>query len=514
MGKCFITDIYIEEVRHLKDIDIHIDENKPKHIVFTGKNGSGKTTILEKIKDYFVGTEISNNINNINLVKDYEEIERWMDTRDDKGEFSIKVKIYNRDVLYNYCTKGQFVFGYYEACRVGGFLNPEGVEKVKLKDRYFILETPRSNFLKYMVDLKTQQSFAFSEGDQHVVDEIAAWFSRFTNSLRMLMDDNSVELKFDYKNYDFKIKQDNRQEYGFNELSDGYSSVLSIVLDLMMRMESKSSGKYDMDGIVLIDEVENHLHIDLQKKIMKFLCGLFPNIQFVITTHSPFVLSSLSNSVIYDLENRVKVEDLSSYSYDGIVEGYFNINKYSDDISNKLDEYEQLAMRSDLSDDEKARRGELRIELKNIPSDLACAHCNNIKLAAYDNILDCTNVDVDSLISFRKTTSNGWKENIEIKPLVDDNKVNKTVELLNKVYDGTTPMKAMESININRHLRKELSEFNAALNEYYIAADYDREDYKYLIIKNLKSKAPFCAFKRWIIKDASDSLSEFIDYCK
>ena len=48
---------------------------------------------------------------------------------------------------------------------------------------------------------------------------------------------------------------------------------------------------YDLQGIVLIDEIETHLHVELQKKILPFLTNFFPNIQFVITTHSPFILN-------------------------------------------------------------------------------------------------------------------------------------------------------------------------------------------------------------------------------
>lgn len=50
---------------------------------------------------------------------------------------------------------------------------------------------------------------------------------------------------------------------------------------------------------------------------------IFPNIQFIVSTHSPFILNSLDNVIIYDLENHLLVENgLSDVPYDGIVEGY------------------------------------------------------------------------------------------------------------------------------------------------------------------------------------------------
>lgn len=52
--------------------------------------------------------------------------------------------------------------------------------------------------------------------------------------------------------------------------------------------------------------IETHLHLDLQKKIMELLTTVFPNIQFVVSSHSPFILNSLDNVIIYDLENNIE----------------------------------------------------------------------------------------------------------------------------------------------------------------------------------------------------------------
>lgn len=141
---------------------------------------------------------------------------------------------------------------------------------------------------------------------------------------------------------------------------------------------------------------------------------------------------------------------------------------------------------------------------------LACAHCNNIKLDKYDNILDCTKVDVDEMISFRKLGNFSWDEKIEISPLYECEMVIETVDLLNKVYNGTTAMKKLESINIKKELRNEIQKFINAINEYDESEGSDKEDAKALIIRELRSNSPFTAFKRWIIRDNKDKLSSFI----
>lgn len=141
---------------------------------------------------------------------------------------------------------------------------------------------------------------------------------------------------------------------------------------------------------------------------------------------------------------------------------------------------------------------------------LSCGHCNNIKLGKYENILDCRKIDVDELIAFRKKGNFAWNEKIEIVPLQHSTQIDETVELLKRVYEGTTDMKKIESVNIRKELRIEIIKFIEAINEYEEADGEDKEDAKELIKKHLKYNSPFAAFKRWIVRDNSDNLSEFL----
>ncbi|MGG7214970.1 HNH endonuclease [Clostridium nigeriense] len=142
---------------------------------------------------------------------------------------------------------------------------------------------------------------------------------------------------------------------------------------------------------------------------------------------------------------------------------------------------------------------------------LVCGHCNNIKSYRYENILDCTEVDVDELIAFRKEGNFAWDEHIEIKSIVNSTEVDETVDLLKKVYNGTTAMKKMEAVNIKKELRNEIVKFMNVINEYWDAEGEDKEDAKYLILRELKPSSAFAAFKRWIIRDNREILSEFLE---
>ena len=99
---------------------------------------------------------------------------------------------------------------------------------------------------------------------------------------------------------------------------------------------------------------------------------LFPNIQFVLTTHSPFILNSTPNAVVYDLENATLVTDgLTNLPYEGIVEGYFRADLLSQELRQKFEEYRALVRKQDLTDAEFAKAAELELYLDEVPDYLA-----------------------------------------------------------------------------------------------------------------------------------------------
>ena len=227
----------------------------------------------------------------------YRRYSEWIDQYSN----GVQVKLNQLDGLERAYQSGNFITAYYSSERKAWFAQPDGVENVKLADAYRIDKDAGNILLKYMVHLKTQQAYARNEGAEATVRQIQQWFDRFELALQTLLDENSIHLEYDYKNYNFKICQEGREPFSFNELSDGYSSVIYIVSDLILRMdrnwllEDKIS-EYNYQGVVLIDELETHLHIELQKKILPFLTEFFPRIQFIVTTHSPYILNSISNA--------------------------------------------------------------------------------------------------------------------------------------------------------------------------------------------------------------------------
>lgn len=396
MKEYFISEIDIEKLHHLSDMKIKLNPEKRQHLLLTGRNGSGKTSLLLEIQKFLKAINdghlisllekypewknrakermnaASNETKKFEEEKAYRQYVEWIE----KYQNGVQVKLNDYDGLERTYTKGEFITAYFSAERKAKFLQPHGVEEIKLSNAYRIDNDAGSVLLKYMVHLRTQQAFARNEGDDATAEKIQNWFDRFESALRILLDETSIHLEYDYKKYDFKIHQNGRESFSFNELSDGYSSVIYIVSDLILRMDKNwlfddKISQYDYQGIVLIDELETHLHIELQKKILPFLTEFFPGLQFIVTTHSPYILNSISNAKAYDLERHVELENLSVFSSDDLAEGYFEADEYSDELKKQLERYEELCLKKDLTEEEHAQRAELRIKFKNLSSELS-----------------------------------------------------------------------------------------------------------------------------------------------
>jgi predicted ATP-binding protein involved in virulence len=113
-------------------------------------------------------------------------------------------------------------------------------------------------------------------------------------------------LSFDSDRNKFSILQDSKPPYTFQTLSAGYKAIFDIYSDLIMRTKYFSVTPDELEGVVFIDEIDSHLHVSLQRLILPFFIESFPKIQFIVTTHSPFVLMSSRNILVYDLEKNAQ----------------------------------------------------------------------------------------------------------------------------------------------------------------------------------------------------------------
>lgn len=396
MENIFITKLTLEKVRNLGYIEIPLAKDKKKHLILTGKNGSGKTTILNGLSEVFDTLTTTNRLSfaesQLTIAKNalltvqrnsmdqqktadrktaVDKIER--DIEEIKKGFAIELNCTKKRIRYAF-EEGSLVIAYYKAERTFEAEIAQHVEKVTLQQNYKINDSPRKDFVKYLLDLKMTQALAVSGNKKEKADGIQEWFDKFERLMQEIFENDQLKLDFDEETFCFYIREPGKEPYDFNTLSSGYAAILDIVVDLMIRMERQTERKfrYDVPGIVFIDEIETHLHLALQKKILKLLTTMFPNIQFIVTTHSPFVLNSLDDVVIYDLEQNLLVENgLTDVPYDGIVEGYFNADILSDKLKDKFERYQVLVKKETLTDEDFEEIADLEMFLDEVPDYLA-----------------------------------------------------------------------------------------------------------------------------------------------
>lgn len=99
----------------------------------------------------------------------------------------------------------------------------------------------------------------------------------------------------------------NGKPLNVTQLSQGEKSLMALVGDIARRlamMNPNLENPLDGKGIILIDEIDMHLHPQWQRTIISRLQTTFPNCQFILTTHSPLVISDVQDILVYDLEGQ------------------------------------------------------------------------------------------------------------------------------------------------------------------------------------------------------------------
>ena len=118
---------------------------------------------------------------------------------------------------------------------------------------------------------------------------------------------------FDIELQQLMIELADGQLFSFDNLSDGYRNMLAIVADIAHRAgrlnpQLMDKAATETPGIVLIDEVDLHLHPKWQRRVLNDLRTAFPKVQFIVTTHSPFIIQSLKPGEVIDLNSKLPTD--------------------------------------------------------------------------------------------------------------------------------------------------------------------------------------------------------------
>jgi len=194
---------------------------------------------------------------------------------------------------------------------------------------------------------------------------------------------------YDVANGELMIELEDKGYCLFDSLSDGYRNMVAMVADIAHRAarlnpHMGANAATECSGVVLIDEIDLHLHPKWQRRIVGDLQKAFPNIQFIATTHSPFILQSLVPGEVIDLNGingRLPINpgqevaapsperEYSSKSIEDIVEDVMGVevpqrsHRYQDMYSAAMEYYQVL---QEAKDSDPLKKDELKRKLDEL----------------------------------------------------------------------------------------------------------------------------------------------------
>lgn len=363
-----IDKIHIQNFRGIEDLEINLHK---QFNLLIGENGSGKTAILEaltvaigsffsgmpgvqsrhiRIADirYFKAIEGSHEytattkVEVINAFINGQQI-GWYKERN--GEYGSNI-MGNRSPIrmlseeLNKSIKDSKrttpidlpVLAYYSTAR----LWKEGRENKKEEDKETIVKNLPSRYRGYRDALEIKSTFKIMLDWFKSKFQDKAANDKSTFQLDCVKDviiqnipgAKNVKWVFDKdKIQTLYIVFENEQETPFHFLSDGYRNLLAIFADLAYRCVTLNphfgkEANLNSEGVVLIDELDLHLHPAWQKNIVNQLKDTFPKIQFVATTHSPFIIQETNEGELFKLQNngQISIGGANEYSLEDIAE--------------------------------------------------------------------------------------------------------------------------------------------------------------------------------------------------
>ncbi len=317
-----ITRLVLNDIGVFKNLDLNFQKNQPKdkaeiHI-FTGENGTGKTTLLEALTYFdFVFNEELKNLNKDKKRYDLlsqkggffkgNNIELYFNQRNISFNVFGKNKVKDAPFFENYYTPISFLSKNhsYTFFAYSGYRQVQSTKVDVLKDFTFNPITEaltfdktnlNSDLFQWIANNKTRAALSFQKGNKLGSRLYLSSISKIELAISEIIN-RKVEFVIDERTLNVMIKLDDKS-VNYNTLADGYKSIISWLTDLMFRLDyMPTEGKENFT--LFLDEIDVHLHPAAQRRILPVIQKLFPKAQIFLTTHSPFVIGSVDDSWVY-----------------------------------------------------------------------------------------------------------------------------------------------------------------------------------------------------------------------
>lgn len=199
----------------------------------------------------------------------------------------------------------------------------------------------------------TVQKYQNQENGLGPVPELEAVFAAMERCYSQITGSDDAKIQYHMGTRELQViytdETGERMRMPISQLSDGYKSTISLVADIAYRMavlnpQCLGDVCSETDGVVLIDEIDLHLHPSWQQRVLMDLTSIFPKVQFVVTTHAPEIINSVSKENVVVIENKLAVPaPVETYGKDanGILRSIMRVKERPLLIMEKFDKFYQ-----------------------------------------------------------------------------------------------------------------------------------------------------------------------------
>ena len=345
--KIVIKKLQITNIKCFKELSINF-ENKQNIIL--AENGKGKSTILQLLAFGLKSIEYPPN--------------QWEDVirkGENKAEFQITIERNNIEEIFRF-----------EIDENNKIILPSELKEIKNEIQLFAYGAGRSakinpsdiDVIKKSADVSTLIGINqfYKDFDDYIKNDTDFNLIKYIiNEIFNYNNDSSlnIELK-SYKNKIFYFSSptlSNNYNLPLQTMSDGFRTTFLWIIDFLIRFYFNKkiyiTKPDELHAIVLIDEIDLHLHPKWQRAIMPALARVFPNVQFIVTTHSPYIAQSVGTKNIIKLilnkkQNKIILdkdinEDTSELSIESFAKEVYDVESpYSKSVQNNLSDLEKL----------------------------------------------------------------------------------------------------------------------------------------------------------------------------
>lgn len=309
----YITKIKLKDVRCFKDVNIDLTKGNgaKRWLIIVGNNGVGKTSFLSSLA--------------IGLCDETGAFSLLQDTSGDwirKGAKSatIKIQLVNEGETYTITTsivksksgdfevikrsEGTSKYIPWKKIFACGYGANRSIEGDRVQENYSAADALYTLFNYKFSLLNPELMLRRRAKTDAEIEEICKWLDDILllDEGSIILTDSGIAIRF--PKYDIH----------WGSIADGYEATITMILDMLgwAMLAGQTEKKNTLQGIMLIDELEQHLHPELQRFIIEKLHDNFPNIQFIASSHSPICAAGLA-----DLSDEECDLELLTFTKDG-----------------------------------------------------------------------------------------------------------------------------------------------------------------------------------------------------